>query len=259
MLRRLAGALAALSLVLLIAAPAMAGGWAEIKVDAQTDPAPPVEGEPIVVGFTVLQHGQTPAGWEQPTVHVTDTTSGERLDVAATPSGPDGHFVATVTVPASGFWTWSVSLRDLIVESPVATPLTVYAADGTAPALDPETVVMAIAQARQDAVDATTAALSAETSRMDDQIERQRASSAAQAAQVLALTGERDALTARMDAVESAASGSAGMPMLAVVTVAVLAGATAGFLMAWLAGRAAPRQVPVSGATAPSPRGSTPG
>ena len=204
MIRRLASALAALSLILLLAAPVLAGGWAEIVVDAQTDTAPPVEGQPITLGFTVLQHGVTPAGWEQPTVHLTDALTGRTTDIAATGRGKDGHFVATVTLPTSGFWTWTVSLRDL-ANDPVPTSLEVWTAAGQPPVTN-------------------------------------------------------ETLTARIEALEAtaAAQGGGGLPVLAVVTIAVLAGATAGFAMAWLAGRPGPRGTVNEPAPSPSPRGSSP-
>jgi hypothetical protein len=61
--------------------------------------------------------------------------------------------------------------------------------------------------------------------------------------EVATLTAERDALAAE----------DGGQPLLAVLTLAVLAGATAGFAMAWLAGRPGPT-VKVS----PAPRGVDP-
>jgi hypothetical protein len=132
MIRRLAGAVAALTLVLLIAAPALAGGWAAIEPDAGTT-APPVEDQPFVLGFMVLQHGQTPAGWETPTVHFTEVATGATFEVVATGSGPDGHFVAEATVPSAGAWTWSVSLKNLATDE-IERPLSVAAAAALAPA-----------------------------------------------------------------------------------------------------------------------------
>ena len=104
MIRRLAAALAALAMLLILAVPAFAGGWAEIVADAQTTTEPPVEGQPIDIGFLVLQHGVTPAGWETATVHFTNASTGETMDVVARNDRPDGHFFATATLPepASG-------------------------------------------------------------------------------------------------------------------------------------------------------------
>src|SRR6187402_525361 len=118
MTRRLASALAALAMLLLLAVPVMAGGWAQVVADP---PAPDeghvVAGEATVLGFTVLQHGVTPAPWEQPTVHLNETATGKTIEAAATTDGDAGHFTSTVTVPSSGFWTWTVTLHDLVAES----------------------------------------------------------------------------------------------------------------------------------------------
>ena len=69
-------------MLLLLSAPVLAGGWAEVRPDAAATTQPPREGQPIEIGFTVLQHGETPAGWVTPTVHLMDITSGTTLDVA---------------------------------------------------------------------------------------------------------------------------------------------------------------------------------
>ena len=56
MIRRLLTALPIATLALTLAtATALAGGWAEVRPDASTT-TEPGEGEPIVLGFTVLQH-----------------------------------------------------------------------------------------------------------------------------------------------------------------------------------------------------------
>jgi hypothetical protein len=119
---------------------ALAGGWATITPDEGSATVEPREGEPVVLGFTVLQHGETPAPWEHPTVIAVNATTGERLDVAATSTGPDGHFEATIAFPEAGVWSWRVELRDLIVDMPVTSVVPVLTADGRAPALDIATV-----------------------------------------------------------------------------------------------------------------------
>ena len=125
MIRRLAAAVAALALLLTMTVPVLAGGWAEIVADAQTTTEPPVEGQPLDVGFVVLQHGQTPAGWETATVHFTNASTGQTIDVTATNDRPDGHFVATATLPEAGAWTWKVTLKDLASEqAPIALTVT---------------------------------------------------------------------------------------------------------------------------------------
>ena len=230
MFRRLTAALAALALLLMLAVPVAAGGWAEIVADAQTTTTdtPPTEGQPIDIGFLVLQHGVTPAGWETATVHFTNASTGKTMDVVAKNDRPDGHFLATVTLPEAGFWSWHVTLKDLQSDHlPIA--LTVRTAAGELPGYDPAT---------------TADNPGADIARLDAMIRAEQVKTNTLTEQVAALTAERDAL---------AAAEGGGLPILAVLTLAVLAGATAGFAMAWLAGRPGPT-VKVSAA----PRGADP-
>lgn len=248
MFHRLSAALVALTLLLTLAAPVFAGGWAEVVADAQTTTEPPVEGQPIVIGFKVLQHGQTPAGWETATVHFTNITTGTTIDVPATNDRADGHFVATATLPEAGFWSWRVTLRDLVSEHAPVT-LTVATASGQLPAYDPSTTVAAIDQARRDVTATLNGQFYPEIERLDSLVRVEQAKTERLIADVNAIKAERDDLAARL----AAAEGIGGTPLIAVLTLAVLAGATAGFAMTWLAGRPGPR-VSVS----PAPRGVDP-
>jgi hypothetical protein len=234
MIRRLAAAFAALAMLLILAAPVVAGGWAEIVADAQTTTEPPVEGQPIDIGFVVLQHGVTPAGWETATVHFTNASTGRTIDVVATNDRPDGHFVATATLPEPGFWSWQVTLKNLESQHlPVA--LTVRTAAGEVPGYDPAMTV-----GNQ---------VLPEITRLESMIRAEQVKTNGLTEQVAAITGERDALATRLAAAEDAG----GLPILAVIMLAVLAGASAGFAMSWLAGRPGPT-VKVS----PAPRGVDP-
>jgi hypothetical protein len=205
----------------------------------------------------VMQHGETPAGWESPTVTFTEVATGKTFQVAATGSGPDGHFVASATIPSAGFWTWSVTLRDLATD-PVSHSLAVHTTAGVAPVLDPAMALAAIDRARRDVTTELTGTFFTEMDRVNGRLDR--------------IAAERDALAARLDAAESALAAQAapaaeetGVPLIGVVMIAILAGATAGFAMAWLAGRSRPRDIEVSvspgspSAPSVSPRGSMPG
>ena len=86
------------------ASPASAGGWAVTSLDEL--PAA-TAGESVDVGFTILQHGQTPA--------VLDSGVGLELVLAdgttqffeAVADGVPGHYVATVTFPVdAGSYQW---------------------------------------------------------------------------------------------------------------------------------------------------------
>ena len=247
MIRRLIASLAAIAMVLALAAPVFAGGWAEIVADAQTV-EPPVEGKPLDVGFRVLQHGQTPAPWETATVHFTNTSTGETLDVVATNDREDGHFTATTTLPDPGYWSWHVTLGDLESDHmPVS--FAVYTAGGKLPTYDPATTATAIAQAKKDVTAELDAQFSGEIERLDGLLLAQQARSDRLLAQTNEILAERDALAARAAATE----GAGGLPLIGVLMLAVLAGATAGFAMSWLAGRPSPRVT-----VGPVPRGVDP-
>lgn len=244
MLRRLAAAVAALALLLALAIPVLAGGWAEIVADAQTT-EPPVEGQPVTVGFLVLQHGETPAGWETPTVHFTNASTGETINIVATNDRDDGHFAATLVLPDAGYWSWQVTLGDLESEHlPVA--LTVVTASGQMPVYDPSTTATSLAKLRLDVIQELDSRFFPEIERLDGMLRAEQATTDRLTEQVTAITAERDALATRL----ATAEGAGGVPLLGVLLLAILAGATAGFTMAWLAGRPGPTV-----AFSPTPRG----
>lgn len=247
MIRRLAATLAAVALLFTLAVPVLAGGWAEIVADAQTV-EPPVEGKPLEVGFRVLQHGMTPAPWETATVHFTEISTGKTLDVVATNDGEDGHFTAAATLPEAGYWSWHVTLQNLASDHmPVS--LAVQTAAGKLPTYDPATTATAIAQAKKVASAELSAQFQGEIQRLDGLLLAQQSRSDRLLAQTNEILAERDELATRL----AAAEGAGGLPLIAVLTVAMLAGATAGFAMAWLAGRPGPKVV-----VSPAPRGADP-
>lgn len=238
---RLAAALAALCLLLALAAPVAAGGWAEIVPDAAAT-TEPMEGAATTVGFTVLQHGVTPAPWETATVQFVEPLRGTSFDVVAINDREDGHFTASVTFPTAGYWTWQVTLRDLASDHlPVA--VTVLTAAGVTPAYDPATSLSAIALAKQQITDDLSSRFYPELERINAQLTLQRSINDRMAEQLAAITEERDGRVA---------------PSILALTVllAILAGAAAGFAMSWLAGRPAPRELDAS--LSPAPRGADP-
>ena len=247
MIRRIAAVLAAIAMLLVLVVPAFAGGWAEIVADGQTT-KPPVEGQPTEVGFKVMQHGVTPAPWETATVHFTDLGSGEKIDVVATNDDPNGHFSATATLPHAGYWTWQVTLEDLLSEH-VPVTMSVRTASGALPPFDPAIALSAIDRAKSEVRTELTQQFAIDIERLDQQAEGFRARIAYLDSQAEKLQAERDAL---------AAGGGAGngLPILGVVTLSILAGAAAGFLMSWLAGR--PRREASDVALKPAPRGADP-
>jgi hypothetical protein len=101
----------ALTLVLGLAAPAAAGGWAVTTLDAL--PGEIVAGETYQIGWTIRQHGQTPIDVESmggTTEIVASAPGGKKtLSFLGRRDGPTGHYVTSVTFPIEGTWTWQVT------------------------------------------------------------------------------------------------------------------------------------------------------
>jgi len=86
------------------ASSASAGGWAVASLDEV--PAA-TAGESVDVGFTILQHGQTPAVVESGVGIELVLADGTTQFFEAVPDGVPGHYVAAVTFPAqTGRYQW---------------------------------------------------------------------------------------------------------------------------------------------------------
>ena len=250
MIRRIAAILAATAMLLVLAAPVFAGGWADIVADGQT--TTPKEGGSVEIGFRVMQHGVTPAPWETATVHFVNASTGTAFDVVAKNDDPNGHFVATATIPEAGLWSWRVTLASLeTTQSPVR--MTVLTRSGATPAIDTSALLAAIDRAKADAIETVSNNVGADIGRLSTESEAYGSRIDTLNAQVRKLSDERDSLMTRVGALE----GAGGLPLLAVISLAILAGGAAGFTMAWLAGRT-PRTERSGVALSPTPRGADP-
>jgi cytochrome c len=119
-----------LLLSMLFASPVFAGGWAVITLDKL--PSDIVAGEPLRIGFTVLQHGRTPMTDLEPSV-TAKLSFDEKLVVYGEPEGKPGHYMATLTFPKEGKWEWSIQAFTMDQPMPVLT----VAAPGAASASQP--------------------------------------------------------------------------------------------------------------------------
>jgi hypothetical protein len=230
----------ALAAALLVAGFAVtsagAGGWATITADT-TNPPQPHAGVPFTFGFTVLQHGVTPAGWVHPTFVAINVTSGTRIEAKATSQGADGHFVATVTLPNAGNWTWQVDMPDLMVET-APQALVVATATGKLPAVDTPQMLAAL-QLQGDQIRADYEA------RLSAQADALRQEMSQLSTQIKVLESQRDALDKKVTQLEAGstappAAPAEGLPLVAVILIAVLAGAISGFVIAYLGRSGAP-------------------
>ena len=91
-------------LVAASASTASAGGWAVTSLDSIPEVT---AGESADVGFTILQHGETPAVLESNVGIELVLADGTIQFFEAVSDGEPGHYVATVTFPASaGSYEW---------------------------------------------------------------------------------------------------------------------------------------------------------
>jgi plastocyanin len=106
-MRQYLSAIVMLAAFLILAAPALAGGWATVRLDEPPTDLPP--GEPWQFGFMVLQHDVTPNSDVTPVVRAIHLETGEEVTATADQEGPTGHFVAELTLPHTGEWGWTIT------------------------------------------------------------------------------------------------------------------------------------------------------
>jgi hypothetical protein len=128
---------------LVVAVPVLAGGWATVTLDSSAPQ--PRAGEHTSIGFTLLQHGQTPISWESVTLVARNLGTGESVVADARPEGKTGQYVVTVTFPSEGRWSWELRTKNLFMETRLD-PLTVLPAASPAPTPGglPSTLLVAV-------------------------------------------------------------------------------------------------------------------
>jgi hypothetical protein len=128
-MKRIATGLSVVVMVLLLATPVLAGGWATVTVDDV--PLTVRVDEAIQLGFVVRQHGSHPITLTNPSplLIARHLQSGETVQFEAVPDAETGHYSVEVTFPAAGEWAWqihpapfpAVDMAPILVESEVAT------------------------------------------------------------------------------------------------------------------------------------------
>jgi plastocyanin len=92
--------------LLAAATPALAGGWATVRLDEPPGEVP--VGQTWRFGFMVLQHDRTPNSDVTPIVRAVHRDTGEEVTATAVQDGAVGHFVAELTLPLEGEWKWEI-------------------------------------------------------------------------------------------------------------------------------------------------------
>ena len=123
-------ALTAALLVVALAAPAAAGGWAVTTLDAV--PGRFEAGTAYDIGYTIRQHGVTPVDLESTGIRITSAASGKQITFDGRRDGAVGHYVARVSFPAAGGWKWE-ALQDWFGPHPLGELEVAAAGAGSAP------------------------------------------------------------------------------------------------------------------------------
>jgi hypothetical protein len=151
-----------IAIMLALAAPALAGGWAVITLDSL--PKEVRAGQTQRIGFVIRQHGKelVNTDWDgralkpvltahKKTASRTDGTlvmvaapqskGGDEVRVEARQEGAKGHFVADVVFPSAGTWEWQISAPPFYIQNTAA------GGEGNAAIFEPLTVLPATAPA----------------------------------------------------------------------------------------------------------------
>lgn len=95
------------SLLLLAAPAAEAGGWATVRLD--DEPGEVEVGTAWTVGFTVLAHGRTPVNVDVARLLARHRETATEVSALGRQDGAVGHYVAEVTFSRAGEWKWSIT------------------------------------------------------------------------------------------------------------------------------------------------------
>jgi mono/diheme cytochrome c family protein len=127
--------------LLLLATPALAGGWVVITLDE----LPAVRaGEPVTLGFMVRQHGVRPIDGVDVVVSAHHVASGERLEWTAQKGKETGHYLVEAVFPQPGAWQWHVTAEPFpqVTELPPLDVLPAVASAAPGPAMRAATTLL---------------------------------------------------------------------------------------------------------------------
>ena len=138
----------AVAMMLMVAAPAYAGGWTVTSFDEL--PAEFVAGDTYELSYLIMQHGVAPIDVASTAVTLRSEATGEEEVFRASSAGETGRYMVEVTVPSSGSWTWTVSqglfgVQELGELTVVSAEPTTSSALGLLRVLLPLTMLIAVA------------------------------------------------------------------------------------------------------------------
>jgi hypothetical protein len=161
MRRSIFGITLAIVAMLLLAAPALAGGWAVITLDSL--PQDVRAGQSLRLGFVIRQHGRdlVNTDWEghalkpvltarrqagstgaaggtviQAAAHSSALRAGngDTFQATARQEGPKGHFVVDIVFPSAGTWAWEIAAPPFSIQGERQGDAAVFAPLTVAPA-----------------------------------------------------------------------------------------------------------------------------
>lgn len=104
--RTILGLVGALALLVALAAPVSAGGWA---VTTFSDvPSEFQAGTVYRLDYSIRQHGQSLVDVEDTSIRIWNPETGEEHLFAGQSTGETGYYTAEVTFPSAGEWQWEV-------------------------------------------------------------------------------------------------------------------------------------------------------
>lgn len=104
--RMILGLVGAVALLVALAAPVSAGGWA---VTTFSDvPSEFQAGTAYQLDYSIRQHGQHLVDVEDTSIRIWNSETGEEHMFAGQSTGETGYYTAEVTFPAAGEWQWEV-------------------------------------------------------------------------------------------------------------------------------------------------------
>ena len=106
-MKRIASFLGVLFLLLVLALPLRAGGWAVLTLE--TLPTEVAAERPLTIRFSVRQHGQHLMTDLSPTITAVHAATQDSFVVEVSPAAKDGVYTAVLTFPRRGQWDWSIN------------------------------------------------------------------------------------------------------------------------------------------------------